>query len=232
MSAPAYTDQTLDNVWSDSYGVYTVDYAAATQGENLIVQYRSLGLYDADYGNVTLQSATLTGNLNPNEPPTVRITAPTNNAVFYAGTNILIQAEAMDSDGSVTKVEFLKSGTKIGEDASSPYSMVWSNVAAGSYTLTARATDNGSAINTSSLVQIDVVNPPLLEVKIQNARWQVGVFKFDVVTQSGRSYTVQYTAGLKPVDWQTFSTFQGDGSMKTITDSQPHVRRFYQLKVQ
>ena len=46
----------------------------------------------------------------------------------------------------------------LGTDTTSPYSNTWNNVAAGSYTLTAKATDNGGAITTSAPVNI-TVNP-------------------------------------------------------------------------
>ncbi|NJM94346.1 MAG: hypothetical protein HC842_06500, partial [Cytophagales bacterium] len=80
-----------------------------------------------------------TGATLPNQAPTVSISSPANNASFSAGANITIQATASDSDGSVTKVEFYNGSTKLGEDSSSPYTYTWSNVSAGSYTLTAKA---------------------------------------------------------------------------------------------
>jgi hypothetical protein len=58
-SAPAFTDTSVSNVYEDSYVVFAIDYAAASAGQRLIVRYRSLELYDFDFGNVTLQAATL-----------------------------------------------------------------------------------------------------------------------------------------------------------------------------
>jgi len=58
-SAKAYTDTSVSNVYDSSYAVFTLDYAAASAGQDLIVQYRSMALYDFDFGNVTLQAATL-----------------------------------------------------------------------------------------------------------------------------------------------------------------------------
>ena len=58
-SGPAYTDTTLSNFFGNSYAVYTVTYAAASSGQALTVRYRSLKLFDQDFGNVTLQAATL-----------------------------------------------------------------------------------------------------------------------------------------------------------------------------
>jgi RHS repeat-associated protein len=95
-----------------------------------------------------------------NQPPLVSLTAPTNGAGFAPGSNITISAIAADPDGLVTKVEFLNGNTKIGEALTAPYNFVWSNVPAGTYSLRARAIDNGSpaATATSNAVSIVVAN--------------------------------------------------------------------------
>ena len=77
-----------------------------------------------------------------NSPPTVTLTQPADGATFTAPATVNLAANASDSDGSVTKVEFFNGATKLGEDTTAPYSFTWSGVAAGSYTVTARATDN------------------------------------------------------------------------------------------
>jgi chitinase len=91
-----------------------------------------------------------------NVAPTVGISAPGNGASFTAGSNITVSANAQDSDGSVVSVEFLRGATSLGTDTSSPYGVTWSNAAAGSYALTARAVDNGGAATTSTVVNITV----------------------------------------------------------------------------
>jgi titin len=95
-----------------------------------------------------------------NNPPTVSITNPTNNASFTAPATITIDATASDGDGTVGKVEFFQGSDKLGEDTSAPYSYPWSNAAVGNYTLTAKATDNGGATTTSSAVNITVLPAP------------------------------------------------------------------------
>jgi chitinase len=67
-----------------------------------------------------------------------------------------LAATASDTDGTVTKVEFFNGATKLGEDLSAPYSFTWSSVAAGTYTLTARATDNLGGAGTSPASTITV----------------------------------------------------------------------------
>jgi chitinase len=91
-----------------------------------------------------------------NTPPTASITSPANNASFTAPASVTINANASDPGGSVTKVEFFQGATKLGEDATSPYTFTWSGVAAGTYSLTAKATDNLGLTGTSSAVSITV----------------------------------------------------------------------------
>jgi hypothetical protein len=97
-------------------------------------------------------------SLAGNTKPSVSLTAPANNASYYAGTNINLAATASDPDGSVTKVEFYQGATKIGESTTSPYTFTWTNVQPGTYSLTAKATDNDNADSTTAAVTI-VVNP-------------------------------------------------------------------------
>jgi hypothetical protein len=113
-----------------------------------------------DTGDFNLNNVAFTTGSNP--PPTVSITSPANGATFTAPASVTINANASDN-GSVAKVEFFNGATKLGEDTSSPYSFAWTNVAVGSYTLTAKATDNLGATTTSSGVNITVsstTNPP------------------------------------------------------------------------
>ena len=99
------------------------------------------------------------GICNSGIAPTVSITSPANNASFNTPVNITIAATASDADGTVAKVEFFEGANKLGEDLTSPYSFTWNNVASGNYLLTAKATDNGGLITTSSAVNISVISP-------------------------------------------------------------------------
>jgi photosystem II stability/assembly factor-like uncharacterized protein len=101
----------------------------------------------------------VTGCVLPNVAPTTSITSPANNASFNTPVNVTINADAADSDGSVTKVEFFQGSNLLGEDLIAPYSFTWNNVATGSYAITAKATDNEGAITTSAVVNIIVTNP-------------------------------------------------------------------------
>ena len=90
--------------------------------------------------------------------PTVALTAPANGATFVAPVTVSFAATAGDSDGTITKVEFYQGLTKVGEDTTEPYTFDWTGVAAGTYALTAIATDNDG--NTASSAPVTItVNP-------------------------------------------------------------------------
>ncbi|MDD5688433.1 MAG: chitobiase/beta-hexosaminidase C-terminal domain-containing protein [Elusimicrobia bacterium] len=88
--------------------------------------------------------------------PVVVITKPTNGQQFDQGSNILIEATAVD-DVSVAKVEFYNGTTKLGEDTSSPYSYTWNSVPSGDFNIRAVVTDN-IGLTGSAQVTISVKN--------------------------------------------------------------------------
>ena len=110
--------------------------------------------------SVTLQPVV---NNCTNISPVVTLTSPQNGSSFTAPALITITANASDVDGTVSKVEFYNQTTKLGEKTTSPFSFTWSNVPAGTYSLTAVATDNFNAKTTSSAISISVNNgtPPV-----------------------------------------------------------------------
>src|SRR5439155_27214985 len=93
-------------------------------------------------------------SLGSNAPPTVSLTAPSPATSFTAPAAIALAATASDSDGSVTRVDFYAGATLLGSASAAPYQVTWSNVAAGTYTLTARAIDNAGATTTSTAVMV------------------------------------------------------------------------------
>jgi galactose oxidase-like protein/Big-like domain-containing protein len=93
-----------------------------------------------------------------NSLPQVTLTQPSNGATFAAPATVGLAATASDADGSVTKVEFFNGAAKLGEDTSAPYTFTWSGVAAGTYTLTARATDDLGGTTTSAPSTITVAS--------------------------------------------------------------------------
>jgi hypothetical protein len=114
----------------------------------------------ASYARITEVEAWSTGGPSsgpaPNTPPTVALTAPADGTSVPAPASITLQANAADANGSVTRVEFFQGASKIGEASTAPYTLTWNNVGAGTYSLTARATDDAGAVTTSSAVTVTV----------------------------------------------------------------------------
>ncbi len=104
--------------------------------------------------SITLLDFGGSGNILPN----VSITSPLSGDIFASGDDIVIEANASDTNGFVTKVGFYQGATKLGEDTSAPYSYTWNNVPVGRYSLTARATDNNDGVRTSPAVGIGVTS--------------------------------------------------------------------------
>lgn len=95
-----------------------------------------------------------------NAAPTVTLTAPASGGSAQEPASVSLAATVGDPDGSVAKVEFFANAAKIGEDATAPFAITWAGALAGSYSLTARATDDSGATTTSAPVSYTVtVNP-------------------------------------------------------------------------
>jgi Bacterial Ig domain/Putative Ig domain len=101
--------------------------------------------------------------LRVNIPPTVVISSPTNGALFFVPTNIAAAATATDSDGTVSHVDFFVNGALRQTEFAAPHDFAWNAVPAGTYQLTARATDNDGATTMSAPVSITVEsNEPVI----------------------------------------------------------------------
>jgi hypothetical protein len=134
-----------------------VVYRTYKNGAKRFEETKQFKLRDTGTSGGTSTTVTIDGGQPPaNQPPNVNLTAPAGGATFIAPATVTVTASASDSDGSVSKVEFFANGTLIKTLVSAPYSLSWTNVAAGSYSLTAKATDNDGATKTSSAVNITV----------------------------------------------------------------------------
>jgi Bacterial Ig domain/Glucodextranase, domain B len=136
----------------------------ATQGtapynatwSNVAAGTYSLTAKATDGVGATQVSGAITVTVANNLAPSIAITAPLNGQTFFAGQPITLTATASDSDGAVTKVEFLLDGLTIGAGSSPPFKQVSTTISAGNHTLQARATDNIGAVTTSLSVTITV----------------------------------------------------------------------------
>ncbi len=151
----------------------------------------------------------------PNSPPTVSITNPASGTVFAAPANVTIRATAAD-DGTVTNVQFRVDSILLTNDNTAPYAAGTNNLAIGSHTLSAIASDNNGATSTNQ-VTISVVTPVSV---LLSAPQPVppGKFRFTYVANTGLSYVVERSTNLVSPNWTSLATNLAGGSSINFTD--------------
>ncbi|OHT46819.1 Ig-like domain-containing protein [Flavobacterium tructae] len=154
--------------------------------ENVTAGTYAITVKAYDNANATATSAVVKVVVNNNQAPTVRLTAPTDNTTFIAPATVTIDAEAADSDGTISKVEFYNGATLLSTSTTSPYTYNWENVTVGTYQITAKATDNTGNVTSSTPVIIAVKASPIISMISSSENNQVIdngkdiLFTFDV----------------------------------------------------
>ena len=128
-----------------------------------------------------------------NMPPSVRITSPLDGSTLPAGTGSLtLEANASDSDGSVSSVQFFQGSTLIATDTNAPYTAAVAGLNAGTYTFRAVATDNrGATSSSSSSVTVagstGGTGGAACQVTLTKNEWNTGATVQVTLTNSGSS---------------------------------------------
>lgn len=146
-------------------------------------------------GNITPSTSILVSVSNDTTPPTVSLTAPTNNSSVTG--NVTLSATAIDNFG-VAGVQFKVDGVNVGaEDTASPYSVIWNSAGAanGSHTITAVARDTSSLTTTSSLVTVTATNALLktttVNLSFEGRASKIGTGKLQIL-DSSRVFMKEY----------------------------------------
>lgn len=122
---------------------------------DLAIQYSAKKLRVGTYGRGIWEIDLAAGGLS-NQPPLVSITAPQDNSAFPLNSSVVLSASASDADGTVAKVEFYNQANLLTTITTPPYNYTFSNLNQGTYTITAKATDNSGATTVSSLVTFKI----------------------------------------------------------------------------
>ena len=120
-------------------------------------------VYDAGSNVSSAPVTVLVTNSLP--PPSVVLAAPANGTTYAAPANIALQANVTPNGHTITQVQFYSGSTLLAKWATPPYSFVWNNVSAGSYSLTAQAVyDAGSNVSSApvTVVVTNALPPPLV----------------------------------------------------------------------
>jgi plastocyanin len=158
-------------------------------------------------GTVIVQSA--------NVPPNVALTNPINGATFSAPASFTLTATATDSDGSVVGVQFFNGTSSLENVGAPPYSIAVNNLAAGDYSFSAIATDNGGLTATNAIV-IHVVTPSPIVLGSPQIITPNG-FQFTYSANRGLSYVVLQSSNL--TSWTALNTNMAASSTVTFLDT-------------
>ena len=164
-------------------------------------------------------------NVTIHAPPTVTLTAPANSSTFVFPGYIAISADASQTNGTVSTVSFFSGNTLLGQSSIPPYNFTWTNPAPGTYTLTARASDNLGAIGVSSAVTVTVAPPnitPQLSANQLALSWP----------DSTAGYLLQVADSLiPPIHWSpaTNTTVKANGQVTVTIPITDAAQKFYRL---
>ena len=215
---------TLANATNLTYGTFqslrTGDTAANILNKSMVLHLINEDIYISvmftnwtQFGNQTgVGSFGYTRSTAPAAtPPTVSITSPTNGASFVAPANVNITTSV--GGGTVTNVTFKAGANVLGSVTAAPFNFTASNLAAGSYALTAVATAGGLS-TTSSVVNITVANPA--GIVLSSPQLSNGQFVFSFNSIPGSNYVVQTSSTLS--NWTSLGTNTAAGSTVFVTN--------------
>lgn len=218
------TNDEIESIAIANNKLYTVGYAQYPNNTGVVARYL----------------------LEANKAPAVKITSPANNAVYNAPATINISAAATDSDGKISSVKFYNGTTLLKTENYAPYTYTWSNVPAGTYSLTAKATDNFGLTTTSAVVSV-TVKPSNAMVSgrpsaVTNKTDQNSALSLRLSPNPARNTLNVYTNGLRQNKQATISILSASGAaVKTINtnasnkviqlDVSSLVRGVYVLKI-
>ena len=96
-------------------------------------------------GNRTTVSQPARITVRSGNAPTVSVTGPTNGSTVRLGSSVTLKANAADTDGTISSVQFFANGAAIGgPDTEAPYTTGFTPGAEGVYRITALAIDSSS----------------------------------------------------------------------------------------
>jgi hypothetical protein len=164
----------------------------ATQGKILELMYSTVPGYAPLYQQIGYGLASLLTDLPPtpdnnttldlDPPAAVSVTAPVNGAVLLLTAAVNLTAAASD-ERQVTNVTFLVDDAVVAHDASAPYEVSWTPLAAGSRALKAVAFDNAGQVATSAVVNV-TVSPIVIDSPASGASFNHGTSQLAVSIRS------------------------------------------------
>lgn len=170
---------------------------AGTFSLNLAVGVYTLVAKATDNAGAITSSAPITVTVTSIPPPpgniapTISITYPSNNSSFVERTTFSVTTTSADADGTVANVDLFING--INQTHSTTPGSFNANLAIGTYTLVAKATDNVGAVTASAPITVNITATPPLPPPppINGLTYDACVLvNFDGGTYTGSSWNV------------------------------------------
>lgn len=167
---------------------------------------------------------TLAINSSVNPPPSVNLLTPTPNTWLVGPTNLVLSASAADADG-IYAVEFYEGTNTLAQVFTPPYTFAWTNPPPGSYTVVAKAYDNGGRRGLSAPVPIRVLGA----VPTMTARATTnGVFQF-AWPLGVTGAVLEESTDL--MNWTLVTNTLVDTATERTHSVLPDLRRYYRFSV-
>ncbi len=174
-----------------------------------------------------------------NAAPTVSITNLALRVARPAGSNLVIQASADDEDGSIRRVIFhygLGTNTTtvtniIGTSTAAPYSITWSNPAAGKYLVRAQAYDNLEVFANSPRISLSLYTPFTNTLPAITNISGVSNLVFRFNSDTGLVYVTEVSGNL--TNWTPFITNTATNSLIEVLDTNVTTlsNRFFRIRL-
>ncbi len=181
--------------WTKISGPGTVTFGNSHQTNNT-AGFSANGIYvlqlaasDGQYTNSSQVTIALNSTLS------VSLTAPADGSTYTVPTNILLEATASSTSGSVTQVLFYANLTLIGSASNAPFSLNWKSVPAGNLALTAVAVSSDANNHSLASTPVNItVNWPTNVGQVTYALTDLQIPTAGLPIAVNRQYSSQYNA--------------------------------------
>jgi hypothetical protein len=96
--------------------------------------------------------------LPTNSPPAIALTSPADGAVYTAPTTISLAADIVANGATISQVQFYNGAILLATATSAPYSFIWSNVSAGTYSVSAAVVYGSGSTVVSAAANVTVTS--------------------------------------------------------------------------
>jgi len=188
------------------YGTFSATVASDDGATFQVHNFVASGLVNGDnvvaveihQANLTSSDISFNLELVGNPAPSVTINSPTNGQTIAAST-ITISGTASPGGTNVSSVQLFANGNSIGFSTSANFSLGWSGVTPGTYTLLATMVDSSGLSATSAPVTVQVQAAPASLLIPRNSSWLYNDLNVDILSTGWETLAYNDSSWLGPL---------------------------------